>query len=57
MAQTAVEMLAESLRLSHKEAYNDLFEVIEQAKQMEFEQKREEYQRGYDDGIENAPEW
>ena len=29
MAQTAVERLAESLRLRHKEAYNDLYEDIE----------------------------
>ncbi len=29
MAQTALEMFAESLRLRHKEAYNDLYEDIE----------------------------
>ncbi len=29
MAQTAVEIFAESLRLRHKEAYNDLYEDIE----------------------------
>lgn len=33
--QTAVDYLVENLRLSHKEAYNDLYEVIEQAKKME----------------------
>jgi hypothetical protein len=29
MAQTAVEMLAECLRLRHKDAYNDMYEDIE----------------------------
>ena len=29
MAQTAIEMLAECLRLRHKEAYNDMYEDIE----------------------------
>lgn len=29
MAQTALEMFAESLRLRHKEAYNDMYEDIE----------------------------
>lgn len=29
MAQTAVEMFAECLRLRHKEAYDDLYEDIE----------------------------
>jgi hypothetical protein len=35
---TAVEFLEDMLKISNKEAYNDLYEVIQQAKEMEKEQ-------------------
>jgi hypothetical protein len=38
MKQTAVQTLVEQLRFTHKEAYNDLYEVIQQALEMEKEQ-------------------
>ncbi len=41
--QTAIDFLVEQLRFTHKEAYNDLYEVIEQAKQMEKEQIKDAY--------------
>lgn len=38
MRQTAVEWLAETLRFANKELYAEMYEHIEQAKQMEKEQ-------------------
>jgi hypothetical protein len=38
MKQTAVQTLVEQLRFTHKEAYNDLYEVIQQALEMEKQQ-------------------
>jgi hypothetical protein len=38
MKQTAVEWLAETLRFASKELYAEMYEHIEQAKQMEKEQ-------------------
>ena len=44
---TAVEMLAESLRLRHKEAYNDMYEDIEvYYKKIEREQIEEAFYCG-----------
>ena len=34
MKQTSIEFLADQLKFTHKEAYNDLYEVIQQAKEM-----------------------
>jgi hypothetical protein len=31
---TSIEWLVDQLKLTHKEAYNDLYEVIQQAKEM-----------------------
>ena len=31
---TSIEMIEEQLKFTHKETYNDLYEVIEQAKEM-----------------------
>jgi hypothetical protein len=36
--QTAVQRLVEQLRFTHKEAYNDLYEVIQQTLEMEKKQ-------------------
>jgi hypothetical protein len=38
MKQTAVEWLAETLRFANKELYAEMYEDIEQAKEMEKEQ-------------------
>jgi hypothetical protein len=38
MKQTAVEWLAETLRFANKELYAEMYEHIEQAKEMEKEQ-------------------
>lgn len=38
MKETAVEWLAETLRFANKELYAEMYEDIEQAKQMEKEQ-------------------
>lgn len=57
MTQTAVEWLYEQIQ---KDQYSDALsplewiKVIEQAKQMEKEQKKEEYLRGYKEGIDSA---
>lgn len=50
MAQTALEMFAESLRLRHKEAYNDLYEDLETYyKKIEKEQIEDAYWDGGQD--------
>jgi hypothetical protein len=44
--QTAVQWFADHLKLVDKNAYNDLIEILEQAKQME----KEQIIRAYKDG-------
>jgi len=44
--QTAVQRLIEQLRFTHKEAYNDLYEVIQQALEMEKQQIIDAYING-----------
>jgi hypothetical protein len=51
MKQTAVQRLIEQLKFTHKEAYNDLYEVIQQAKQMEKEQIKGSWNHGFDWGM------
>jgi hypothetical protein len=46
MKQTAVQTLVEQLRFTHKEAYNDLYEVIQQALEMEKQQIIEAFNLG-----------
>jgi hypothetical protein len=46
MKQTAVEWLAETLRFASKELYAEMYEHIEQAKQMEKEQIIDTYDAG-----------
>jgi hypothetical protein len=48
MKQTAVQRLIEQLRFTHKEAYNDLYEVIQQALEMEKQQMFEFWNGGID---------
>jgi hypothetical protein len=48
MKQTAVQRLIEQLRFTHKEAYNDLYEVIQQALEMEKEQIINAFEIGSD---------
>jgi hypothetical protein len=43
---TSIEWLADQLKFTHKEAYNDLYEVIEQAKEMHKEELFEYWQGG-----------
>jgi len=45
--QTAVEWFADHLKLVDKNAYNDLIEILEQAKQMEKEQIVDAHYQGY----------
>jgi hypothetical protein len=44
--QTAVQRLVEQLRFTHKEAYNDLYEVIQQELEMEKQQIIEAFNLG-----------
>ena len=44
--QTAVEWLSEIIRFANKELYAEMFEEIEQAKQMEKQQVKDAYLRG-----------
>ena len=46
MKQTAVEWLAETLRFANKELYAEMYEHIEQAKEMEKEQIENAYDKG-----------
>lgn len=46
MKQTAVQRLVEQLRFTHKEAYNDLYEVIQQELEMEKQQIIEAFNLG-----------
>jgi hypothetical protein len=46
MKQTAVEWLAETLRFASKELYAEMYEHIEQAKEMEKEQIIDTYDAG-----------
>ena len=46
MKQTAVQRLIEQLRFTHKEAYNDLYEVIQQALKMEKQQIEDAHRKG-----------
>jgi hypothetical protein len=46
MKQTAVEWLAETLRFASKELYAEMYQHIEQAKQMEKEQIIDTYDAG-----------
>jgi hypothetical protein len=46
MKQTAVQRLIEQLRFTHKEAYNDLYEVIQQELEMEKQQIIEAFNLG-----------
>lgn len=48
MKQTAVQRLIEQLKFTHKEAYNDLYEVIQQALEMEKQQMFEFWNGGID---------
>jgi hypothetical protein len=52
MKQTAVEWLAETLRFANKELYAEMYEHIEQAKEMEKERMFEVY-HGYQDYLDN----
>ena len=45
--QTAVEWLAEIIRFANKELYAEMFEEIKQAKQMEKEQREQDFIDGY----------
>lgn len=46
--QTAVEWFADHLKLVDKNAYNDLIEILEQAKQMEEVQIVKAWNKGYE---------
>jgi hypothetical protein len=48
MKQTAVQRLIEQLKFTHKEAYNDLYEVIQQELEMEKQQMFEFWNGGID---------
>jgi hypothetical protein len=48
MKQTAVDWLAETLRFANKDLYAEMYEDIEQAKEMEKEQMRLAHKNGYD---------
>lgn len=45
--QSAVEWLAEIIRFANKELYAEMFEEIKQAKQMEKEQREQDFIDGY----------
>lgn len=45
--QTAVDWLAEIIRFANKELYTEIFEEIKQAKQMEKEQREQDFIEGY----------
>ena len=48
--QSSVDFLAEIIRFANKELYAEMFEEIEQAKQMEQERMHEQYQDGREIG-------
>lgn len=48
--QSSVEWLEEIIRFANKELYAEMFEEIEQAKQMEQERMQEQYQDGREIG-------
>ena len=62
MKQTAVEWLAETLRFANKELYAEMYEHIEQAKEMEKEQIIDAWRDGwlndyeYDEDVKNSAE-
>ena len=51
MKQTAVEWLAETLRFASKELYAEMYDHIEQAKEMEKEQMIDWYATGQADTV------
>jgi hypothetical protein len=57
--QTAVEWLAETLRFANKELYAEMYEDIEQAKEMEKQQIINAYQAGDGDAynLEETKTW
>lgn len=52
--QTAVEWLIEQLKFTDKEAYAELYENIEQAKQMEKKQIKETFAIGWVNALMNT---
>jgi hypothetical protein len=55
--QTSIEFLAERLRMTNKEAYAELYSDIEKAKSMYDDELLDKYSEGYDEGLDDAPEW
>jgi hypothetical protein len=54
--QTAVEQLAETLRFTNKEVYAEIYDDIQQAKEMEAIGKEMSYDDGYREGYKRAYE-
>jgi hypothetical protein len=54
--QTAVEQLAETLRFTNKEVYAEIYDDIQQAKEMEIAGKEMSYADGYAEGYKRALE-
>jgi hypothetical protein len=52
--QTAVEWLSETLRLANKEAYAEIYDDINKAKEMEAIGKEMSYDDGYAEGYKRA---
>jgi len=54
--QSSVEWLAEIIRFANKELYAEMFEAIEQAKEMEVAGRQMSYDEGYKEGYKRALE-
>jgi hypothetical protein len=54
--QTAVEWLSETLRLANKEAYAEIYDDINKAKEMEIAGKEMSYADGYSEGYKRCLE-
>ena len=54
--QSSVEWLAEIIRFANKELYAEMFEAIEQAKEMEVAGRQMSYDEGYAEGYKRALE-
>jgi len=54
--QSSVEWLSEIIRFANKELYAEMFEAIEQAKEMEVAGRQMSYDEGYKEGYKRALE-